>query len=233
MAGLYISAAGIANALRRSAITAANLANLRTPGYRAARAHSTETAGGGVTVSEVSRDNAQGPIEFTGRPTDVATSAGFFRVTLSDGSTGYTRDGHFGLNANGEVVTAAGARLDPPIQVPPGSTRVTVSRDGTVTALVPGEDGPQVVGRIEVFQFPNPDGLESAGGNVYRQTAASGEAIPVTDSVAYYPGALQGSNVSVVREQANAILDTRAAQANINAFRAQADVLGELLDMRG
>jgi flagellar hook-basal body protein len=92
-------------------VTADNVAHLRTPGYRAARAISAETPGGGSAVTEISRSNASGPIEFTGRPTDVAAGGGFFQVRLSNGTLGYTRDGHFGLNADGYMVTSDGAVL--------------------------------------------------------------------------------------------------------------------------
>lgn len=229
--GLQISASGILNALTRQRITANNVANLGTSGFRAARANSVETAGGGVRVGDISHDNTTGAVQFTGRPTDFAVADGFFRVELADGTTAFTRDGRFGINADGEVVTADGARLSPAIQVPPNATSVTVTRTGTVFATTPDDVTPQRVGQIEVFSFANPDGLEAAGGNLFRATAASGAATPAVQNVAIEQGALNASNVSLATEQTNLLIDTRAAQANINAFRAQADVLGELLNI--
>ncbi len=230
MGGLYISASGIANALRRNDVRANNIANIRTPGYRAARPESTETSTGGAAVSSVHRDDSAGPIEFTGQATDVAASTGFFAVLMADGSLAYTRDGRFGLNAEGEIVTSDGARLEPSIQAPAGATGVTVAGDGTVLATLPG-GGPQVIGRIEVFQFQNAGGLAAIGGNLYQETAASGVASPVSTAVQFYPGAVQQSNVDLARETVGGILDRQAVQANVNAFRAQADILGELIDI--
>lgn len=209
--GLHISATGIANALRRQRITANNVANISTTGYRAA-----ETGG-------------QGPLVPTGRPLDVASGAGFFQVELADGTTAYTRDGSFGLNAEGEVVTADGARLVPPIQAPPNATSVTVGRDGQVYATTPGDLDPRAIGRIEVFTFPNAQGLQSAGGNLFTATPASGAALPVEAPV--QSGMLEGSNVDLAREQVNTALNINQVRANANAFRAQADMLGELLDL--
>ncbi|HIJ65312.1 MAG TPA: flagellar hook-basal body protein [Candidatus Hydrogenedentes bacterium] len=233
MEGLYISASGIANALRRNDVTAHNVANLGTAGYRAARAESVELASGGAALGSISRDDSSGPIEVTGQSMDVAVSAGFFRVRAPDGATAFTRDGHFGLNADGEVVTADGARLDPPIQVPGNATHVSVTRDGAVYATVPGGAGPEMVGRLEVFRFANPDGLLAIGGNLYRQTPASGEPVAVPGATEFYPGAVQGSNVNLARETTNSVLDRHAFQANVNAFRAQSDMLGELINIVG
>lgn len=230
MGGLFISASGVLNALRRSEITANNVANLRTTGFRAARAESVESAGGGVELGAVSRGGGSGPVEVTGRPLDVTSGDGFFRVRRGDGSLAFTRDGHFGLNANGEIVTAGGARLDPPLTAPPNATSVSVSADGRVFASAGTGEEPQLLGRIEVFIFPNMEGLEAVGGNLYRQSTASGEAFRVTGEL--MPGAVQGSNVNLAAEQVNSVLNRHAFQANLNAFRAQSDMLGELLNLQ-
>lgn len=231
--GLYISASGILTAQRRNDITAHNVANMRTTGFRASRANSVETATGGVTLGAATRDPAPGGIELTGRPLDVAAADGFFQVTLPDGRTAFTRDGRFGLNANGEVVTSDGARLDPPIQAPANTTSVTVARDGTVLATVPGQNTPQIIGQIQVAQFPNPQGLESLGGNLFAATAASGAPQPAVRPMPVLPGALEMSNVDLTTQTVNQILDRNMLEANVNAFRAQADLLGELLNLNG
>jgi flagellar basal-body rod protein FlgG len=229
--GLQISASGILTALTRQRVTANNVANLNTSGFRAARANIVETASGGVAVGDITRDNATGGVQFTGRPTDFAVAEGFFQVEGEDGSTAFTRDGRFGLNADGEIVTADGARLSPAIQVPPNATSVSVTRTGTVFATTPENVTPQRVGQIQVFSFTNPDGLEAVGGNLFRATAASGVQTRAVENVAVEQGALNASNVNLATEQVNLLIDTRTAQANINAFRAQADVLGELINI--
>ncbi len=231
MGGLFISASGILDALRRSDVGANNTANLLTPGFRAGRSHSLESAAGGVTSGGVSHDQARGPLQVTGRPLDVA-GGGFFRVRLPDGSIAFTRDGHFGLNADGDIITSGGARLDPPIQVPANASNVSVSADGTVFATVPGELEPQSFGAIEVFQFPNPDGLESIGQNLFRQTPATGEPMGASTATGLMPGMLEGSNADLGAEQVNTLLNRRAFEANLSAFRAQSEVPGELLNLQ-
>lgn len=229
MDGLFISASGIAAAQQRHSITANNVANLRTPGYREARGELVNRANGGVELRSTAQNNARGPLESTGRSLDVAAD-GFFQLRDGNGNAVYTRDGSFGLNANGEVVNASGLSLDPPVTVPPNATSVTVGRDGTVFATVPGATQPQIAGQIEVVNFPNPGGLQAEGGNVYRATSASGQPSPV-QRPDVQSGFLEQSNVNLVDQQVNQLLDRNLLQANANAFRAQSDLIGELLDI--
>ena len=231
--GLYISASGILTAQRRNDITANNVANLRTTGFRASRGESVETATGGVALSGTTRDTAPGGFETTGRPLDVTSPNGFFQVALPNGGTAYTRDGRFGLNADGEVVTSDGARLNPPIQVPANATSVTVGRDGTVFATVPGQNEPQAAGQIQVVQFANPQGLESLGGNLFAESGASGAPQAAAGTPQVLSGAHEMSNVNLTDQVVNQVLDGNMLQANANAFRAQADLLGELLNLTG
>lgn len=231
--GLYISASGILHALLRQRVTANNIANLNTPGFRAGRVHGTPDASGGVQADAILHDFTAGPLQYTGRPLDIAAGNAFFRVELADGGFAYTRDGAFGLNAAGEIVTASGARLSPPIQAPANATSVAVARDGSVYATVPDALEPQLLGQIQVYTFTNPDGLESMGGNLYRATSGSGEAQPVMGATQLESGALEGSNVDLGREMVDMTLNTRLLQANVNAFRAQDDLLGTLLDVNG
>lgn len=231
MGGLYISASGILNAVRRNEVTANNIANLRTSGFRASRVQSVDRASGGVEIGSITRDSSPGPTEITGRPLDLASREGFFRVTLEDGSVAFTRDGHFGLNANGDVVTASGARLQPSVSVPPGAHDITVNADGSVFATLSAGAAPSQIGTIEVVRFTNPDGLETIGNNLLRETPASGSPVAVSGLPELESGALQGSNVDLVTEQVNLLLNRNAFEANLAAFRVQSDVLGELLDL--
>jgi len=229
MDGLFISASGIAAAQQRQAITANNVANLRTPGYRSVRAELLSQANGGVTVGATSRLDARGPLESTGRPLDLAAE-GYFQLRDANGNTVYTRDGRFGLNAQGEVVTSSGLALDPPIAVPPNATSVTVGRDGTVFATVPGEAQPQAAGQIEVYNFTNPSGLQAEGNNAFSATPASGNPQPV-QRPEVGTGLLEQSNVNLVDEQVAQILNRNLLQANVGAFQAQNEAIGELLDL--
>jgi flagellar basal-body rod protein FlgG len=230
--GLQINASGILAALLRQRVTANNIANVNTPGYRAARADLTSGPDGGVRLGSVTRSEALGPLQYTGRPTDLAAADAFFQVERPDGGTAYTRAGRFGLNADGEVVTASGERLSPPVQVPENATGVTVNRQGQVFATVPGSLEPRQVGQVEVFTFSNPGGLEAEGNGLFTATTASGPARPAAESVEVLGGVLEGSNVDLATEQVNTLLNVRTFEANVNAFKVQDDILGTLLDLR-
>lgn len=231
MSGLFISATGILNAIRRQDITANNVANLVTPGFQSSRVDSLELSGGGVGFASVLRNTTPAASHYTGLPMDVSTARGFFQVTLPDGASAFTLDGSFGLNAKGEIVTSNGARVEPPIQLPEGAGNVTVGRDGTVFASDRNGSAPEAVGQLRVFQFPNAEGLESIGGNLFRATSASGQAVPV-QAPRVQAGTLAGSNVDLAVEAVNMIANRNAFQANVNMLKAQSDLLGELLDLR-
>ena len=235
MSGLFISASGIANAIRRTEVTANNIANMTTTGFRASRTQSVESLGGGVRVGSISPNTRPGSIEVTGQDLDLTAGPGFFQLRSPDGATFFTRDGHFGLNAEGQIVNADGYQLEPPIEVPQNATNVSVLQDGSVFITMPGQINPQPVGQIEVVQFTNPEGLEAVGGNLFRANGASGDPLPFvqTGPRGIETGALAGSNVDLATEQVNLLLDRNLLQANVNAFRAQSDVLGELLDIIG
>ena len=80
------------------------------------------------------RMHTQGNLQKTENPFDMAINGqGFFQIQLPDGTTGYTRDGSFHVDANGQIVTSNGFPLQPAITVPPSAQSVTIGQDGTVT----------------------------------------------------------------------------------------------------
>ena len=124
-----IALTGLNAANQDLSVTANNLANVATTGFKGSRAEfgdlfastqrgvSATAVGNGVMVTNVSQQFTQGNIETTGNNLDLAISGnGFF--TLSDGGAlSYTRDGQFKLDASGDVVTAQGLNLQvyPPL----------------------------------------------------------------------------------------------------------------------
>jgi flagellar basal-body rod protein FlgG len=82
----------------------------------------------------------------------------------------------------------------------------------------------QTVGNIQVANFINPAGLQAMGGNVYVQTAASGEAQVLTPSQdgagSLIQGSLEASNVNVVESMVNMIETQRAYEVNSKAISA-------------
>lgn len=228
MGGLNTSVSGILAATRRNEVTANNVANLRTPGFQSQRAELNADANGGVRVASTSRDTASGSLQPTGRGLDAAPGRdAYFQVRRGDGSLGYTRAGAFSVNGDGQLTTANGDVVEPPVNVPPNATSVTIGEDGSVFATVPGDLAPQNVGRIETFTFANPQGLSSAGGGTFTPTGASGAAVSAESRIT--PGYLEQSNVDLAEEAVKQILDTNLLRANANAFRAQSDLLSDVL----
>ena len=111
---------------------------------------------------------------------------GFFQVHLPNGDTAYTRSGAFHLDAQGNVVTAEGDPIEPPITIPSGASSISIGADGTVSVTQPGQQVAQQVGSIQLALFPNPGGLNSVGKNLFLATAASGDPIVGT------PGGTEG-----------------------------------------
>lgn len=186
-------------------VTANNLANVNTVGFKGSRANFEDllyqhqeipgtlnsqnvtkpmglSVGLGTRISGTQVLFSQGPAITTGRPLDIQIDGeGFFQVnTGSDvgGGVGYTRAGNLFTNRDGELVlgNSSGLRLAPPISVPIDATSIDIGKDGKVSVLLPGSTTPQEVGQIQLARFVNPAGLEQVGGNIFLATAASGDA---------------------------------------------------------
>src|SRR5690606_20010727 len=146
-----------------------------------------------------------------------------------DGEILYSRNGQFQLNAESLMVNANGLPLLQNIAVPENAMSVTIGRDGTVTATVAGQAEPVELGQILTANFVNPAGLEALGGNLFRATAASGEAIegiPGEDALgALQQNTIEGSNVSVVDEMVSMIAVQRAYEMNAKVVSAADEML--------
>lgn len=182
--------------------------------------------GSGVRPASTLKIFGQGEMENTGRPLDLAIEGdGFLKVTGPDGQLRYTRDGSLRVNAEGNLVTAAGYLLEPAISIPADTTNISIGKDGTVS-VVSGSDGtPTVVGTIELVRFANPSGLSSEGGNLYAATPASGSETTVDGTATLQQGFLERSNVQMVSELVNLIKAQRAYEINSRAIRAGDEML--------
>jgi flagellar basal-body rod protein FlgG len=186
--------------------------------------------GSGVRVVGTQKTFTEGNMQPTGQPMDLAiVGRGFFQVEAANGDIYYTENGQFQLNAEGMVVNAQGLPLAPGLEVPEGSSRFTVGSDGIVTVVLPGETAPSEIGQITLVNFVNPAGLEALGGNLYKETAASGEPVegtPGADGLGNIKqGVLEGSNVQVVEAMVNMIGIQRAYEANAKVLDAASGML--------
>ncbi|MDX1400095.1 MAG: flagellar hook-basal body complex protein, partial [Oceanospirillum sp.] len=145
---------------------------------------------------------------------------------------GYSRNGQFQVNAEGQIVTATGFLLEPEIQVPENALSVSISRDGIVAARLPGDAQEEEIGQITIADFVNPTGLQSIGGNLFKETAASGAPIvgvPGDDGLATTEqGMLENSNVNAVEELVNMISTQRAYEMNSKVVSAADGMLRNL-----
>src|SRR5262249_8552076 len=161
--------------------------------------------------------------------------AGFFQIELPDGTVGYTRSGALHLSAEGRLVTNEGYVLTPQITVPANATSISISKEGIVSATVPGQSAAQQIGNIELALFQNPGGLRALGGTAFAPTTASGEpttAAPGVDGVGTLAqGFLEDSNVSVVEEMVNMIMGQRAYEANSRVIKAADEMLAQVNNM--
>ena len=249
---LWIAKTGLDAEQTRMLVISNNLANVNTTGFkrdcavfedlmyqniRQSGASSTQDTnlpsglylGTGVRTVSTQKLHTQGNIVQTNNSFDVAVQGnGFFQISHPDGSIVYTRDGAFGLGANGQLVTQNGFPLEPAITVPANTIKVTIGSDGTVSALVAGNTTPTTIGTITLAQFVNPTGLEAIGDNLYRETAASGAAQVDTPGQngagTLIQGALESSNVNVVEELVNMIETQRAYEMNSKAISTTDDM---------
>ena len=182
--------------------------------------------GHGVRPAATQKIFTQGPLQSTENVTDLAVQGeGFFRALLYDGSYGYTRDGSFKIDSNGQILNSNGYRLLPEVILPEGFLResLTVSQDGQITVNIAGIDEALNIGQIELFRFVNPAGLQSVGENLFKVTNASGQAIggrPGFNGMGkVVQKFLEMSNVSVVTEMVNMIVAQRAYELNSKAIQ--------------
>ena len=185
--------------------------------------------GHGVNNVSTRRLFTNGEIQITDQPLDVAINGeGFFPLDMGAGEIGYTRDGAFTLNAEREIVTQSGYRIEPAIAIPAGSSQINIGKDGIVTAT--DIDGIQVqIGQIELVSFPNITGLSAQGENIFKETIASGapvQGIPGAEGRGTLSsGKLEVSNVKAVEEVVRLIEAQRAYEMNSKSIQTADEML--------
>jgi len=250
---LWAAKTGLDAQQTQMTVTANNLANVATNGFKRSRAvfddllyqNATQVGaatsqttlsptglqlGTGVRVVSTERNYTQGSLDNTGNSLDMAIQGrGFFQVLQPDGTMAYTRDGSFQLNAQGQLVNSTGYPLQPAITIPTGAQSVTIGADGVVSVLVPGNSSPTTVGTIQLADFINPAGLQTVGGNLAVESAASGS--PTTGNPGLnglgtvVQGSVEASNVNVVEEMVNMIETQRAYEMNSKAVQTTDQML--------
>lgn len=241
-AALYVSKTGLSAQDTQLHTISNNLANASTVGFKRDRAvfedllyqiqrqpgglanrdnelPSGLQLGAGVKVAGTNKQFTEGTLQVTEQALDLAIDGrGFLQVLLPNGDVAYTRNGQLQVNSDGDLVNASGLLLEPNINVPQGTNRITIGTDGIVSAFTEGTPDPIQIGQIDLVDFINPSGLQGIGGNLFLQTAASGD--PITGTAGengmgeVLQGTLENSNVDVVEEMVNMITTQRVYEMN-------------------
>lgn len=250
MRSLWTAATGMIAQQLNIDVTANNLANVNTIGFKKSRAEFEDLMyqnlkiagvenqgsripvgmqiGMGVRPVSVHKLFSQGDYQNTGNPLDLAIEGdGFFQV-LVNGEPAYTRAGAFKLDEEGRVVTANGYVLQPEFTVPAETQNVVVTETGHIAAL--DKEGNELAAAdIPLYTFINPSGLKSIGRNLFLPTEASGEATegtPGENNVGTIAqGFLEMSNVELVEEMVNMIVGQRAFEINSKAITTSDQML--------
>lgn len=253
---LYIAKTGLDSQQTQVDVISNNLSNVSTNGFKKQRAvfedliyqtlrqpgasssqqsivpSGLQLGTGSKTVATV-RNFTQGNLSQTGNSLDVAVNGnGFFQIAMPDGTTSYTRDGSFQLDAQGQLVNSNGLVVQPPITIPQNADSVTIASDGTVTVQIRGQAAAQQLGQLQLATFVNAGGLQALGGNLFAETAASGAptlATPGQNGAGNLSqGMVETSNVNVVEELVNLIAAQRAYEINSKAVTTSDQMLAKL-----
>lgn len=237
--GIYTSTAALRAATIHQTRLAHNIANLQTTGFKQVLTthqayelqrlgeYDTEDAAllrgvgaleHGLLVPEEIVDFAQGPLQVTDRPLDLAIEGdAFFRIQTPEGER-YTRDGSFHRDALGRLVTRDGhfvlGQDGQPLTLPAG--QVTITDQGLIFV-----DGVQT-GQLGLAGFPNGAGLVRENGNLYR---AEGAAAGPAAGAVVQQGYLEGSNVDEEAQVLEMMRILRLYEANRKALQVQDQAL--------
>jgi len=218
--GYYAAMTGLVARTQALDTAAANLANAQTPGYRAEREYfRSALLGPDALSSQLGRtvnnygllggdqlSMAQGALQSTGNPLDLAIEGqGFFQIQTANGLR-YTRDGSFHRSSGGQLVTSAGepvlSSAGKAITLPPGE--ISVGSDGVLSAAG------GAVATIGIFTFGKGAQLTPEGADRY--VAPSGAAPIVAKDASIHQGALEAANQDVVQGSLDLIVMQRQAE---------------------
>ncbi len=221
--GIYIALSRQMALFRDMEITANNIANMDTAGYKAEKlmfddflVRDSESPKMAFTNDVSSyKDTRNGPMKATGNPMDMAISGdGYFTVDTPLG-TRYTRAGNFQIDAQGMMVTNEGnAVLDDggqPIIFGPEDNEITVGEAGNI--IVDGEER----GFLGIVEFDNQQMLERLNSTLYKSDSIPQ---PAANSRVLH-GVVEGSNVQPVLELTRMIQVSRSTSGTAKLIEAQ------------
>lgn len=226
---LYNSTIGGRTDFKKQAITANNLANINTPGFKAdlyqaqtmymtdAKGKTDPSGHSFVVQNPNGIDLTPGEIMTTGRDLDLAIDGeGWMAVRDNQGKEGYVRGGSLRLDANGRLTTASGKPVvgdGGPISIPPAQS-IHIGTDGTIS-IVPLEGDSKtlaVLDRIKLVTLDKNNIFKNEEGLI--QLKQGGKA-PGDARVKVVSGALEGSNVKAIDQMVSMINSGREFDAHM------------------
>jgi flagellar basal-body rod protein FlgG len=237
LSGLNTAAAGMAAQQQRMDAVANDLANANTTGYKHQRvgfrdlvyeqtgrssAQGVRTGSGAAAV-DAGRAFAQGVLQRTDRPLDVAVQGeGFLRIRLADGRDALTRDGGLHIDGARRLVTNTGAYLQPDITVPAGisESQISIGPDGTVLA------DRRPIGTLDLVTVRSLQGLISVGDNAFVTSPESGPTVAAPRATVITQGALESSNTDMANAMVALIESQRAFQLASKAITTADEMMG-------
>lgn len=250
--GLYTSASGMIMESIRTDITANNVANTDTTGFKKEvailkaspemdiyRFNDTREIsnkgpflapyigklGTGTVVDEVYTSFEQGQIVDTGDKYNMALMGkGFFTVADDNGNVFYTRDGNFVRNGNGYIMTKDGHFL----QGEGGHIILTPDEEMTINEKGEIWIDEDYFDTLAIVEFPDANTLEKVKDNLYRETEITERPFPADCSV--IQSSVERSNVSTVKEMLNMITALRAYEANQKCIQTHDETLGKAVN---
>ena len=261
MRALRIAATGMEAQQTRVEVISNNLANMNTNAYAPRRAEFADLhyqqirqpgaissvsgtvlptgiqMGLGVRSAAVSAEFQQGALRESQGDLDVAIEGeGFLQFTLPIGDLAFSRDGALKRSSEGVVVNSEGYQLADQITIPQDARSVAINSNGEVFAFFEGQPEGQQIGTITLATFTNKKGLEALGGNLFRETAASGT--PLLGNAGeegrgtLRQGFLEESAVDVVAQIADLIEAQRGYELNSKVISAVDQMFGSAVQIR-
>ncbi|KZL08456.1 Flagellar basal-body rod protein FlgG [Pseudovibrio axinellae] len=255
MKALAIAATGMSAQQTNLEVISNNIANMNTTAFKGSRAefsdllYQVDRAAGvanrggaapvpegiqqglGVRTAAVRSLHSQGPMNHTNNTFDLAIDGqGWFEVSGPDGEALYTRAGAFNVNGEGALVTLDGYEVQPGITIPLDATEMTINESGEVFATFADGSPATSIGQLSLTSFVNNAGMKAIGGNLFRETEASGA--PNAGIAGEGPLGvirqryLEGANVDPVKEITSLISAQRGYEMNSKVIQAADDMAG-------
>lgn len=255
---LYIAATGMHMQQKSVDTISNNIANINTPGFKKGRVSFEDMVyrdlgagaavqdsanaarmmqGTGVALASIVKSFVAGELKKTDQASDLAIRGeGFIEVTGADGSVAYSRGGTLSVDKDGFLTTAAGFALKPSIHVGSELRELTLTADGRVLGKSRDSNATVELGQLELVRFADASGLESIGGNMYRPTERSGDAINGRVGEegfgSFAQGFVEASNVNLVEEMVDLMVAQRAYESSVKLIQAADEMLAMSNNLR-